>query len=372
MRRDGRDQRPALARAVFDDVPLGRTCAPRTGRTAAAVPSGTTDSNAICSAGGQVQVFAEDDHELRGQHQVAAAEHSHPEHVFAEVRILAQDLEQHAEAERLGAARPPRSLRPAARIRGARAPRDTATPPAGPQRRRRQTASANRCTAVSSVQAASAAASRDGERTHDDDATGVAADRRARIVRAPHGGAHREHVRSRPRARPGSKRPRMPVRRAHAAPRLTTPPGCANPACSPTMRPMRARPCARFAQTKLTTLESAGAPLTNATARFTIHGSAACANVFLMSTAAVAPSTRPSVRPNKAHGAISRRNAASAASDSAGLPRSAIRLHAVNQSAAGSTGTAHERCADRRRAAGRGAPWDSRRTRRRAASCACA
>ena len=35
---------------------------------------------------------------------------------------------------------------------------------------------------------------------------------------------------------------------------------------------MRARPCARFAHTKLTTFESAGAPLTNATARFTIHG----------------------------------------------------------------------------------------------------
>ncbi|MGC4111344.1 MAG: hypothetical protein QM747_13160 [Nocardioides sp.] len=37
-----------------------------------------------------------------------------------------------------------------------------------------------------------------------------------------------------------------------------------------------------------------------------------------MSTAAVAPSTRPSVRPSNAQGAISRRNAASAASDSGG------------------------------------------------------
>src|SRR6187551_713955 len=102
------------------------------------------------------------------------------------------------------------------------------------------------------------------------------------------------------------------------------PTSSANPACNPTMRLMRARPCARFAHTKLTTFESAGAPVTNATARLTSHGSAACANVFLMSTAAVAPSTRPSVRPNKAQGAISRLNAASAASDSAGLPRSAI------------------------------------------------
>src|SRR6187402_1310837 len=90
----------------------------------------------------------------------------------------------------------------------------------------------------------------------------------------------------------------------------------AKPACKPTMRPMRARPWAMFAQTKLTTLDSAGAPLTNATARLTIQGSAACANVFFMSTAAVAPSTSPSVRPNRAHDAISRRNADSAARDS--------------------------------------------------------
>ena len=47
------------------------------------------------------------------------------------------------------------------------------------------------------------------------------------------------------------------------------------------MRPMRARPCARLAQTKLTTLDSAGAPLTKATARFTIHGSAAMREGFL-------------------------------------------------------------------------------------------
>ena len=106
--------------------------------------------------------------------------------------------------------------------------------------------------------------------------------------------------------------------------RPNNPTSSANPACSPTIRLMRARPCARFAHTKLTTFESAGAPLTNATARFTIHGSAACANVFLMSTAAVAPSTRPRVRPNKAHAAISRLNAASAVSDSAGWVRAAI------------------------------------------------
>ena len=99
QRRDREHQRPALARAVFDDVPLGRTCVPRTARIAATVPSGTTDSNAICSLGGQMQMFAEDHHELRGQHQVAAAVDSHPEHVLAEMRILAQDLEQHPETE---------------------------------------------------------------------------------------------------------------------------------------------------------------------------------------------------------------------------------------------------------------------------------
>src|SRR5688572_29383697 len=96
------------------------------------------------------------------------------------------------------------------------------------------------------------------------------------------------------------------------------PTSTAKPACKPTMSPIRARPCAMLAQTKLTTFESAGAPLTNPTARLTIHGSAACANVFLMRTAAVAPSTRPSVRPSRAHEAISRRKAASAVSESAG------------------------------------------------------
>ena len=121
-------------------------------------PSGTTDSNAICRLAAQVQVLAEDHHELRGEHEVAAAEHAHPEHVFAEMRILAQDLEQHAEAERLGA--PDRRVlfgeqrELAAHARA----RDTTRRPAGRPPRRRRTASASRCTAVSSVQAASAAA----------------------------------------------------------------------------------------------------------------------------------------------------------------------------------------------------------------------
>ena len=67
--------------------------------------------------------------ELRGQHQVAAAEQAHPEHVLAEVRILFQDLEQHAEAEWLGAADGRRFLGQQGELACAPAPRGTTTPP---------------------------------------------------------------------------------------------------------------------------------------------------------------------------------------------------------------------------------------------------
>src|SRR2546430_9926717 len=49
----------------------------------------------------------------------------------------------------------------------------------------------------------------------------------------------------------------------------TQPTSSANPACRATIRRTRARPCARLAHTKLSTLEKAGAPLTSATARLT-------------------------------------------------------------------------------------------------------
>src|SRR2546430_4015424 len=66
----------------------------------------------------------------------------------------------------------------------------------------------------------------------------------------------------------------------------TQPTSSANPACSATIRRTRARPWARLAHTKLSTLEKAGAPLTSATARLTTKRGATPAKCRLTSTAA--------------------------------------------------------------------------------------
>src|ERR1700683_4861334 len=55
----------------------------------------------------------------------------------------------------------------------------------------------------------------------------------------------------------------------------TQPTVSAKPACSATISCTRARPCATFAHTKLSTLEKAGAPETSATARLTTAAGAA-------------------------------------------------------------------------------------------------
>ncbi len=86
-----------------------------------------------------------------------------------------------------------------------------------------------------------------------------------------------------------------------------SPTSTAKLAKSPTISRTRSRPCARFAHRKLMTFDSAGAPLTKATARLTVRGSARPSKPFLTSTAAVAPSTRPSVKPIRPQERISRR-----------------------------------------------------------------
>src|SRR5579862_581851 len=92
----------------------------------------------------------------------------------------------------------------------------------------------------------------------------------------------------------------------------TQPTSTANAACMATINCTRPRPCATLAHTKLTTLEKAGAPETSATARLTATFGATPAKCCLTSTAAVAPSTSPSVKPNSPQGRISRRKLPSA------------------------------------------------------------
>src|SRR5499427_4331772 len=92
----------------------------------------------------------------------------------------------------------------------------------------------------------------------------------------------------------------------------TQPTSRAKPACRATMSCTRARPCATFAHTKLSTLEKAGAPDTSATARLTANAGATPLKCRFTSTAAVAPSTSPSASPSRPHGTISRRKIPSA------------------------------------------------------------
>ena len=189
--RNGRHERPTLARAIFNDVSFIEHARPERDEQRQQSERHHREQRDL-HARGEVQVLAEDDHELRREHEIAAAEHAHPEHVFAEMRILAQDLEQHAEAERLGA--PDRGVLFGQQCEFPPDPR-RAIQPCRQQTGRRAGAKQPARVEDLLVERPRGQCRRecDGQRAHDDDAPGVAADRRARVVGAPDRGPHREY-----------------------------------------------------------------------------------------------------------------------------------------------------------------------------------